>query len=219
MTIGRSTMAQASMRGVIPTARVYTVARWKACGPACGISWTTSGVSANASCTCVSRATSSSTTLDTCTGVRPSKQPCGASSRPRASIGGGWPINIVVCRYRSATDERSPKFNSRGLDILRPGRDPQPVIRAGTPREVLVQIWDELGGFKDVQVAEMMLTVTDRDSFDNTLLATWADRPQAARTYVSVTAAGQREFGGRQETVRLDFEGRFEEVRTMLSPI
>jgi hypothetical protein len=108
---------------------------------------------------------------------------------------------------------------AQSLDILRPGRGPQPVIRAGTPREVLVQIWDELGGFKDVQVAGIMLTVTDRDSFDNTLLATWADRPQAARTYVSVTAAGQREVGGRQETVRLDFEGRFEEVRTMLSPI
>jgi len=108
---------------------------------------------------------------------------------------------------------------AQSLDMLRPGRGPQPVIRAGTPREVLVQIWDELGGFKDVQVAEMMLTVTDRDSFDNTLLATWADRPQAARTYVSVTAAGQREVGGSQETVRLDFEGRFEEVRTMLSPI
>ena len=71
---------------------------------------------------------------------------------------------------------------AQSLDMLRPGRGPQPVIRAGTPREVLVQIWDELGGFKDVQVAEMMLTVTDRDSFDNTLLATWADRPQAART-------------------------------------
>ena len=107
---------------------------------------------------------------------------------------------------------------AQSLDVLRPGRGPQPVIRAGTPREALVQIWDELGGFKDVQVAEMMLTVTDRDSFDNTLLATWADRPQAARTHVSVTAAGQREVGGRQETVRLDFEGRFEEVRTMLSP-
>src|SRR5262249_12131968 len=108
---------------------------------------------------------------------------------------------------------------AQSLDMLRPGRGPQPVIRAGTPREVLVQIWDELGGSKDVQVAEIMLTVTDRDSFDNTLLATWADRPQAARTHVSVTAAGQREVGGRQETVRLDFEGRFEEVRTMLSPI
>jgi hypothetical protein len=93
------------------------------------------------------------------------------------------------------------------------------VIRAGTPREVLVHIWDELVGFKDVQVSEMMLTVTDRDSFDNTLLATWADRPKAARSHVSLTAAGQREISGRQETVRLDFEGRFEEVRTMLSPI
>jgi hypothetical protein len=108
---------------------------------------------------------------------------------------------------------------ARSLESLRPGRGPQPVIRAGTPREVLVQIWDELSGFKDVHVAEIMLTVTNRDSFDNTLLATWADRPQAARTHVSVTAAGQREVGGRQETVRLDFEGRFEEVRTMLSPI
>jgi hypothetical protein len=105
------------------------------------------------------------------------------------------------------------------LDMLRPGRGPQPVIHAGTPREVLVHLWDELVVFKDVQVAEMMLTVTDRDSFDNTLLATWADRPLTARSYVSVTAAGQREVGGRQETVRLDFEGRFEEVRTMLSPI
>jgi hypothetical protein len=93
------------------------------------------------------------------------------------------------------------------------------VIRAGTPREVLVQIWDELGGFKDVQVAEMMLTVTDRDSFDNTLLATWADRPQAARSHVSVIADGQREISGKQERVHLAFEGRFEEVRTMLSPI
>jgi hypothetical protein len=105
------------------------------------------------------------------------------------------------------------------LDLLRPGRGPQPVIRAGTPREVLVHIWDELVGFKDVQVSEMLLTVTDRDSFDNTLLATWADRPRAARAHVSVTAAGQRESSGKQETVHLAFEGRFEEVRTMLSPI
>ena len=108
---------------------------------------------------------------------------------------------------------------AQSLESLRPGRGPQPVIRAGTPREVLVQIWDELVGFKDVQVAEIMLTVTDRDSFDNTLLATWADRPTAVRSHVSVTAAGQREVSGKQETVHLDFEGRFEEVRTMLSPI
>jgi len=108
---------------------------------------------------------------------------------------------------------------AQSLDMLRPGRGPQPVTRSGTPREVMVQLWDELGGFKDVQVAEMRLAVTDRDSFDNTLQATWADRSPPACTYVSVTAAGQREVGGRQETVRLDFEGRFEEVRTMLSPI
>ena len=61
---------------------------------------------------------------------------------------------------------------AQSLDGFRPERGPQPVIRPGTPREVLVQIWEELGGFKDVQVAEMMLTVSDRDSFDNTLLAT-----------------------------------------------
>jgi hypothetical protein len=84
---------------------------------------------------------------------------------------------------------------------------------------VLVQIWDELVGFKDVQVSEMVLTVTDRDSFDNTLLATWADRPKTARSHVSVIADGQREVGGKQEKVHLEFEGRFEEVRNMLSPI
>ncbi len=105
------------------------------------------------------------------------------------------------------------------LDMLRPGRGPQPVIEAGTPREVLVHLWEALGNFPDVHVAEMRLTVTDRDSFDNTLLATWADRPPAAQAHVSVTATGQREVGGRQETVHLEFAGRFEEVRTMLSPI
>ena len=82
-----------------------------------------------------------------------------------------------------------------------------------------MQIWDELVGFKDVQVSEMVLTVTDRDSFDNTLLATWADRPKAARPHVSVIADGQREISGKQEKVHLAFEGRFEEVRNMLSPI
>ena len=108
---------------------------------------------------------------------------------------------------------------AQSLESLCPGRGPQPVIRAGIPREVLVQIWDELVGFKDVQLAEIMLTVTDRDSFDNTLLATWADRPTAVRSHVSVIADGQREINGKQESVHLVFEGRFEEVRTMLSPI
>src|SRR5262245_451041 len=54
-----------------------------------------------------SHATSSCTIMDTCTGVRPSKQPCGALSRPQAILCGGWPINIVVCCSRSATDERT----------------------------------------------------------------------------------------------------------------
>jgi transposase-like protein len=77
---------------------VCTVTRWKAYGLACAISWTTSKGSANASCTCASHAMSSCTTTGTCPGVRPSKPPCGVSSRPRAIIGGGWPINIAGCR-------------------------------------------------------------------------------------------------------------------------
>jgi hypothetical protein len=56
------------------------------------------GVSANASCTCELHAISSSITMGTCPGVRPSKPPCGASSRPRAIMGGGWSINIAGCR-------------------------------------------------------------------------------------------------------------------------
>jgi len=51
--------------------------------------WTASRVSANAFSTSASHATSSCTTMDTCPGVRPSKQPCDAFSRPRAIIGGG----------------------------------------------------------------------------------------------------------------------------------
>jgi hypothetical protein len=74
------------------------VTRWKVYGPACAISWTASRVSANASCTCESYAMSSCTTMDTCTGVRPSKQPYGVFSRLQAIICGGWSINIAVCR-------------------------------------------------------------------------------------------------------------------------
>jgi hypothetical protein len=108
---------------------------------------------------------------------------------------------------------------ARELDDLRPGRGPQPVTRAGTPREALTQLWETLGAFRRLQIAELTLTVVDRDSFDNTLLATWADRPPAAQPHASVVATGQREVGGKQETVRMEFEGRFEEVRTMLSPV
>jgi hypothetical protein len=105
------------------------------------------------------------------------------------------------------------------LDTLRPGQGPQPVTRAGTPREALTQLWDGLRAFRHVQLSDMTLMVSDRDSFDNTLLATWADRPPTAQPHASVMATGQREVGGKQETVRMEFEGRFEEVRTMLSPV
>src|SRR4029450_13390608 len=77
MTLLPSTMAQASMLVVTRTARVFTATRWKACGPACAISWTASRVSANASCTSELHATSSCTTMGTSPGVRPSKPPCG----------------------------------------------------------------------------------------------------------------------------------------------
>ena len=65
MAIGRSIMVRGSMRVVTRTARVFTVRRWKAFGPACAISWTALRVSANASCTSESDVTSSCTTMGT----------------------------------------------------------------------------------------------------------------------------------------------------------
>jgi hypothetical protein len=108
---------------------------------------------------------------------------------------------------------------AQDLAVLRPGRGPQPVVRAGTPREALTLVWEDLVTLREIQVCELTLTVTDRDSFDNTLIATWADRPQVAQVHASVIAHGQRENNGKQETVHLEFAGRFEELRTMLSPI
>jgi hypothetical protein len=58
-----------------------------------------------------------------------------------------------------------------------------------------------------------------REAFDNTLRATWADRPTNAIADVSVIANGQRETSGRREMVSLNYEGRFEEVSSMLGPI
>jgi len=105
------------------------------------------------------------------------------------------------------------------LEGMRPGRGPQPVKYAGTPREVFIRLWEELGVFQGVQIAEMSLTATDRDTLDNTLVATWADRPANAQSHVSLQAAGQREVQGKREVVDLNFEGRFDETRNMLSPI
>jgi len=108
---------------------------------------------------------------------------------------------------------------AREMEGVRPGRGPQPIKYAGTPREVFTRIWEELGIFHGVQIAEMTITAADRDTLDNTLVATWADRPVKAQSHVSLQAAGQREVQGKQETVALRFEGRFEEIRNMLSPV
>lgn len=108
---------------------------------------------------------------------------------------------------------------ARDNDFLRPGKGPQPVIHVGTPREVMVKIWDDLVAFRNVQLSDLIMTANDRDTLDNTLLATWADKPSAAHTHVTLQAMGQRETDGKMENVSLNFEGRFEQVRNFLSPI
>ncbi len=105
------------------------------------------------------------------------------------------------------------------LDILRPGRGPQPVERTGTPREVLAGAWEDLAVFPAVRLSELRMFVHSRDAFDNTLRSTWADRPQAATVTAEVRASGQREVDGRNETVTVTFNGRFEEIHGMLAPI
>ena len=105
------------------------------------------------------------------------------------------------------------------LDSLRPGRGPQPITQTGTPREALIKLWEALSAYQGVALAELTMTATDRDTLDNTLLATWTDRPAAARVHTSIRAMGQREVAGSPETLELNYEGRFEEVRTMLSPV
>lgn len=131
----------------------------------------------------------------------------GDTPEPTIQVGPDWTL----------VEPTSPLV--RELDALRPGRGPQPVTYAGTPREALTQLREALGAFRRVQLAELTLTVNDRDSFDNTLLATSADRPPAAQPHASVIANGQREVGGKHETVHVAFEGRVEEVRAMLSPV
>jgi hypothetical protein len=83
----------------------------------------------------------------------------------------------------------------------------------------MVKIWDDLDSFRNVQLSEIVITANERDTLDNTLLATWADRPPEAQSHVILQAVGQREIDGKTEKISLDFEGRFEQVRSMLSPI
>jgi len=108
---------------------------------------------------------------------------------------------------------------ARNLVPLRPGKGPQPVEHLGTPRQVLTRLWEELSVFKEVRLAELILDVDQREGFDNTLRATWADRPKNAKVHASVNAGGQRTDKDGDEAVQLAYEGRFEEVSTMLAPI
>jgi hypothetical protein len=108
---------------------------------------------------------------------------------------------------------------ARELDPLRPGKGPQPVEAAGTPREVFTKLWEQLGVFKNVLIREISITVTDRNSLDNTLVATWGDRPTSAVTHASLHADGEREVQTRKEEIHLAYEGRFEEIRSLLAPV
>ncbi len=108
---------------------------------------------------------------------------------------------------------------ARELDPLRPGRGPQPVSTSGTPREALTAIWEQLAVHRNIELSELRLTVDDRAAFDNTLLATWPDRPTLAESEAEVHAEGVRQAEGGRETIVLDYTGRFEELRTLLAPV
>jgi hypothetical protein len=108
---------------------------------------------------------------------------------------------------------------AQSLDPLRPGKGPQPVAEVGTPYQVLTSLWNTLAAHKDVRVAELVLTVNQRDAFDNTLRATWSDRPKSAHVTASVSVGGQRTSETGKETVNLSYDGRFEEVSTLLAPL
>ena len=105
------------------------------------------------------------------------------------------------------------------LNGLRPGHGPQPVEASDTPRQALTHVWETLASFPNAHLSRLELTVNNRDALDNTLRATWADRPKQAKVNSALTANGQREAEGLRESVNLSFEGRFEEVSAMLSPI
>jgi hypothetical protein len=70
-----------------------------------------------------------------------------------------------------------------------------------------------------VRVAELVLSVEDRESFDNTLQATWADRPKAAQVHATLIANGQRVVEGKTEAVNVTYEGRFETLKNLLAPL
>jgi hypothetical protein len=108
---------------------------------------------------------------------------------------------------------------ARELDDLRPGRGPQPVVQVGTPREALTAAWDALATARNVRIAELVLSVEDRESFDNTLRVAWADRPKAAQVHATLVANGQRVIEGKSEALNVTYEGRFEPLKDLLAPL
>jgi hypothetical protein len=108
---------------------------------------------------------------------------------------------------------------TRELDDLRPGRGPQPVVQVGTPREALTGAWDALATARTVRIAELVLSVEDRESFDNTLRVAWADRPKAVQVHATLVANGQRVVEGKTEAVNVTYEGRFETLKDLLAPL
>jgi hypothetical protein len=126
---------------------------------------------------------------------------------PQVTVGPAW----------SLVDPASSL--ARELDDLRPGRGPQPVVQVGTPREALTAAWDALAAARNVRLAEFVLTVDDRESFDNTLRVAWADRPKAAQVHATLVASGQRVVEGKTEAVSVNYEGRFETLKDLLAPL
>ncbi len=124
---------------------------------------------------------------------------------------------IVVGPLWSLVDPSSDL--PRELDDLRPGRGPQPVVKVGTPREAITAVWDALAAMRNLRIAELALSVEDRESFDNTLRVAWADRPKAALVHATLVANGQRVVEGKTESVNLTFEGRFETFKDLLAPL
>ena len=129
------------------------------------------------------------------------------SPGPQGLVGPDW----------SVVEPASPL--ARELDDLRPGRGPQPVVQVGTPREALTAAWDALAATRNVRVAELVLSVEDRESFDNTLRVAWADRPRAAQVHATLVANAQRVVEGKTEAVNVTYEGRFETLRDLLAPL
>jgi hypothetical protein len=107
---------------------------------------------------------------------------------------------------------------SYSLEDFRPGRTPEPYRATGTPREVMTQIWEQWNGRAELNLVSIEIAVNSRDALDGTLTATWPDRPSGARIECQLHASCKR-FTSIEEQLNLDYNGRFEELRNMLTPV